>query len=183
MNALDRDALLQPVQRLLRDAAEGAHAIAADPAGRRQFQCARQPAVIGEEQQPLGVHVEAADADQPRQVLGQGAEDRLAAFRVGMGRHQAARLVAQEQPGPRPSGQRLAVDGDAVPRPDIEGRGVDRLAVDRDAPGGDPGLGLAPRGEPGAGNHLGDAVAFVSRLLGHASPSVMPGLVPGIPLM
>ena len=74
-DAVDGDAAAQPVERVLRDAAERAHAVAAQPAGRRQFQHAREPAVIGEQQQPFGVDVEPADADQPRQVLRQRAED------------------------------------------------------------------------------------------------------------
>src|SRR5690348_17882851 len=41
-------------------------------------------------------------------MLRQRAEDRIAAFRVGMGRHQPARLVAQEEPRARAAGQRLA---------------------------------------------------------------------------
>ena len=77
VHAVDGDAAAQTVERLLRDAAERAHAVAAQPAGRRQFEHARQPAVIGEQQQALGVDVEPADADQPRQVLRQRAEDRV----------------------------------------------------------------------------------------------------------
>ena len=56
---------------LLRHLAERAHAIAPQPAGRRQFQRAGEPAVVGQQQQPFGVEVEPADADQPRQSLGQ----------------------------------------------------------------------------------------------------------------
>ena len=42
---------------------------------------------------------------------------------------------------------------------DIERGRDDHRAVDGDAPGGDPGLRLAARGKPGAGDHLGDALA------------------------
>src|SRR5262245_61016536 len=70
-DAVDGDARAQAVELGLRHAAVGAHAIAAQPAGRRQFERAREPAVVGEEEQPLGVEVEPADADQPRQALGQ----------------------------------------------------------------------------------------------------------------
>ena len=55
--------------------AVGAHAVAAQPAGRRQLQHAREAAVVGEEQQALGVDVEPADRDDARQVFGQGVED------------------------------------------------------------------------------------------------------------
>ena len=58
------DAVAQRVELRLRDPAVRAHAIAPQPAGRRQFQHAREPAVIGEQQQPFGVEIEPADADQ-----------------------------------------------------------------------------------------------------------------------
>ena len=106
-HAVERDAAAQPVERLLRDAAERAHAVAAQPGGRRQFEHARQPAVIGEQQQPLGVEVEPADADQPRQVLRQRAEDGRPPLRVGMRGHQPARLVVEEQPRALAAAQRL----------------------------------------------------------------------------
>src|SRR6185312_10718801 len=114
VHPFDGDALLEAVQGFLRHAAERAHAVAAQPAGRRQFERPRQPAVIGEQQQALGVHVQAADADQAGQVLGQRGKDGRPPVRIGVGGHQAARLVAEEQPGAAAPGQRLAVVGDAV---------------------------------------------------------------------
>src|SRR5581483_7358979 len=75
VDAGDADAVLQAVERLLRDAAERAHAVAPQPAGRRQLQHPRQPAVIGEQQQALAVDVEPANADEARQPLRQGAEN------------------------------------------------------------------------------------------------------------
>jgi hypothetical protein len=160
MHAVDGDALFQSVERLLRDAAVDAHAVTPQPSGGRQFQNAREPAVVGQQQQPFRVHVEAADADQPRQVLRQRAEDCRPPFRVGMRRHQPARLVVAEQPRARTARQRVAIDGNAVARADVErGRG-DRLAIDADTPGRNPRLRLAPRSKPRARDHLGDAVAL-----------------------
>ena len=94
-----------------------------------------------------------------------------------MRRHQPARLVVTEQPRPLAPRQRLAVNRDAVGRRDVErGRGNHR-AIDGDAPGGDPGFRLAPRGKSGAGHHLGDALAGVLliALVGHAGFLVMAG--------
>ncbi len=48
----------------------GADAVAAQPAGGGQRQNAGEAAVIGEEEETLGVDVEAADGDDARQVLG-----------------------------------------------------------------------------------------------------------------
>src|SRR5262245_25516929 len=70
-DAVDGDASAQAIELGLRHAAVGAHAVAAQPAGRRQLERAREPAVVGEEEQALGIDVEPADADQPRQALGQ----------------------------------------------------------------------------------------------------------------
>ena len=80
IDAIDRDALAQPVERGLVGLALGAHAIAPQPAGRRQFEHAREAAVVGQQQQPLGVDVEPADADEARRVrpmLAQIIEDGL----------------------------------------------------------------------------------------------------------
>src|SRR6185312_8200211 len=54
-DAVDGDPALQTVERFLRHAAERAHAIAPEPAGRREFQRARESAVIGEQQQTFGI--------------------------------------------------------------------------------------------------------------------------------
>ena len=170
MHARDRDAGAQPVERRLHHAPQSAHAIAPQPAGRRQFEHARQTAVIGEQQQPFGVDVEPADADQPRQILGQRGEDGRASLRVGIRGHQAARLVIAEQPRALAGTQRLAVHRDAVGRRDVErGRGNHR-PIDGHAPSGDPGLGLAPRGQPRPRHDLGDAFAeiLLIALVGHA---------------
>ena len=67
--------------------------------------------------------------------------------------------------------QRLAVDRDAVRRRDIERRRGDDRAIDGDAAGRDPGLGLAARRKPGARDHLGDALAALFSLL--PLPAVM----------
>ena len=97
-DAADGDAGAQGVELLLRHRAMRAHAIAAQPAGCRQFEYARERAVVGQEQQAFGVEVEPADADEARQVFGQALEDGRPALRVGMRRHQPARLVVEEQP-------------------------------------------------------------------------------------
>ena len=177
-DAADRDAVAQSVELRLRHRTMGAHAVAPQPAGRRQFQHPRQRAVIGEEQEALGIEVEPADADQARQLFRQILKYRRPAFRVGMRGQQPARLVIKEKPRALGPGQRLAVDADAVGRRDIERRRVDHRAVDGDAAGGDPTLRLAARGEPGAGDYLGDTLAgFVLMVVSFA---LYIDLVPGI---
>src|SRR5262249_37869410 len=71
------DAAAQLVQRLLPNTAECAYGVSAQPAGRRQFEYAREPAVVREQQEAFGVDVEPADADEPRQVFRQRTEDRV----------------------------------------------------------------------------------------------------------
>ena len=110
VDAVDGDAVRQRVELRLVDLAMGAHAIAAQPAGGRQFEDAGEAAVVGEEQQAFGVDVEPADGDEPRQVVRQHVEDRVAALGIAVGGHQAARLVEQEQP-------RALAPGDAAARP------------------------------------------------------------------
>jgi D-alanyl-D-alanine dipeptidase len=92
-HALDRDALGQRRQRALVRHAVHPHAIAADPAVRRQLQFPGQRAVVGQQQQPLAVQVEPPDADHTRQARRQLFEHCRAALRIAMRRHQADRLV------------------------------------------------------------------------------------------
>src|SRR5262249_27000911 len=56
-DAVDGDAGAQPLELILADAAVCAHAITAQPTGRGQFERARERAVVGEQQQALGVEV------------------------------------------------------------------------------------------------------------------------------
>src|SRR6476661_387608 len=139
-DTVDLDTPLQLIKLCLSYFAMGAYPITPQPAGIRQFKRARQPAVIGQKQQPLGVEIEPADRDQPRQAFGQIVEYRGPPFRVGMGRHQPARLVKQKQPGAFARRQRLVVDGD------IERRRVDDATVDGNTALHDPFLGIAARG-------------------------------------
>ena len=142
----------------------GAHAIAAQPAGVGQFQRTCQPTVIGEQQQALGVEVEPADRDQPRQAFGQIVEHGRPPFGIGMRRHQPARLVIEEQPRTLARRQFLAVDRNDVVRGDIQRRRIDDAAVHGDAALRHHLLGIATRSEPGAGEYLGDALAGLLRL-------------------
>ena len=74
-HAVDGDAAAKLVELRLVDLAVRAHAVAAEPAGGGKLQHAREPAVVGEEQQALGVDVEPADRHDARHVRGQGGED------------------------------------------------------------------------------------------------------------
>jgi len=57
----------------------------------------------------------------------------------------------------------LAVDGEDVAGLDPDGRGREGPAVDGDPTLGDQALDLAPRGDPGPGEGLGDALAATLR--------------------
>ena len=113
-HAVDGDAAAKLVERRLVDLAVRAHAVAPEPAGRGKLQHAREPAVIGEEQQALGVDVEPADRHHARQVRRKRGEDRRPALRVAVGGDEALRLVEEPEPRALARGERLAVDLDAV---------------------------------------------------------------------
>ena len=74
-DALDGDSFGERFELGLRHGAEGAGAVGADDPGARQLELALQFAVVGEQQQPFGHEVEAADRHQPRQALGQPVVD------------------------------------------------------------------------------------------------------------
>ena len=136
-----------------------AHAIAAQPAGRRQFQHARKPAVVGEQQEPFGVDVEPADRDDARQVGRQRREHRRSPLRIARGGDEPPGLVEQKEPRALGRGERLAVDAHVVGFAHIEGWAAEHLAVDGDAALGDPGLGVAARTNARPRHDLGDALA------------------------
>ena len=150
-HAVDGDALLQPVERRLIDVAMGAHAVAAQPAGCRQFEHARKAAVIGQQQQAFGVDVEAADRHDARQAFRQVVENGRAAFRIGVGGHQAGRLVVEPQAGALYAADRHAVDLDAVGQRGVDDGRLQKRAVQPHAAFGNHALDIAARGHAGAG--------------------------------
>src|SRR5439155_11258699 len=96
--------------------------------------------------------------------LGQRVEDRLAALRIARRHDLARRLVVAPKAWPLGHRQGLAVDLDAACVGDVEGRRLQHFAVDAHAPLGDPALGVAARAEAGAGQPLGDALAWLGGL-------------------
>ena len=135
----------------------GADAIAAEPPRRRQLEDPREAAVVGQEQQALGVDVEPADRHDPRQVGRQGVENRRPPLGIARGGDEPAGLVEEKEPRALGRAEPLAVDPDVVGVADVIGGALEHLAVDADAAGGDPGFGVAARAKARAGHHLGDA--------------------------
>ena len=162
-HAVNRHAARQSVELGLVGLAIGAGAITAQPTGGRQFEHARQAAIIGQQQQPLGIDVESADRHQAGQVgefLGDIVENRRASLGIPVGGDEAARLVEQEEAGALARRQRAAVHSHAVFRRDVERGAGQNRAIDRNAAFGDPDFGVAARAKPGARHDLGDAVAM-----------------------
>src|SRR5690606_30707790 len=162
-HAVNGNAVLEAFERLRLDLAVDAHAVAAQPAGRRQLEHAGETAIVGEQDQALGVNVEAADSDETRQAFRQHIEDGLAAFRIAAGRHHAGRLVEQEQARALDRRDFLAVEFDLVGRLHVDrGRGQ-HLAIHLDAAVDDQALGIATRGNARARKALGDTLAAIGR--------------------
>src|SRR5579883_700354 len=170
VDAVDGDAVPQPVQIGLADPAMGADPITPDPAGLRQFQHPGEPAIVGEQQKALGADIEPPDAHEPRQALRQSIEHRRAALRIGVGAHEAGRLVIKEQSRALAARQRLAVNRDAIAHTHVHGRRPDGSAIDGDAARRDPFLGSPSRAQPRPRHHLRDAVFASARLRGEFDP-------------
>ncbi|MCY1244234.1 hypothetical protein D9M72_572970 [compost metagenome] len=111
----------------------GAHAVAAQPAGRGKFEHAGKTAVIGQEQQAFGVDVEAADRQDARQFVRQVVKDRRAAFRIGIGGHQSGRLVVEPQACALDAADRVSIHFDMVGKRRVDDRRVENDAVELDA--------------------------------------------------
>lgn len=159
-NAVDGNTVLQLVECFLIDLAMGAHAVTAQPAGGRQFERPRQAAVIGQQQQAFGIDVEATDRKNPRQTFRQVVEHGGTAFRIGIGRHQAAGLVVEPQARALDAADRHAIDFDLVVQRHVDDRRVENLAVQGDAAVEDHPLDVAARRHAGAGEYLGNALGL-----------------------
>src|SRR3546814_2595077 len=133
-DAVGGDSEDQLFELRLANVARGAGAIGAfDPAG-REFELALEFAVVGEEQQSLGIIIEAPDRHQAGQALGQQVIDRLAPFGVARGGEAAGGLVKTVEAGRDGFRDRVAVDGEAVERGEqLRGLGGN-FAVQGDAP-------------------------------------------------
>ena len=104
--------ILGPIwtERRLVDAAVDPHAIAPNPARRRAFQAAREPAVRREQQQSLGIQVEPADRNHARHLGWQFFKYSRPTLWITMGRDQSRRFMITPQSGRRRLGNRLSFD-------------------------------------------------------------------------
>lgn len=159
-DAFDLDPVLQLIELVLGDAAMGPGTIAADDPGGRLFQGARQTAIIGQEQQALGIEVQSADGDQPRQAFGQGFEHRRTTLGVVVTGHQADGLVIAEQTRRFGIAHHGPIDGEDITGIDLDGRGGQDDAIEGNAAGGNQTFNLPTGGNAGTGKHFSDAVAL-----------------------
>ena len=154
----------QVFELALRHVAEGAGAVGAGHATGGQFQLALYRAVIGEQQQALGVEVQTTDGHHAPGVFGQGIAQRgvdcWPPRRIAFCGDEASGLVEGEQPRRLGRGDGLAIDCHALEAgQDRRGR-FQHLAIERHAPLGNHALHFAAAGDAGAGKQLGNAVAF-----------------------
>ncbi len=113
-----------------------------------------QVAVVGDDQQPLGVGVEPTGGVEPRPGLPEQIDDRLAAPRIPHGRERAAGLV-HEKVDARLHPQRPAVEGDGGGFRVYGKSGVESdSAVNLDPAGPDKVDRFAAGGHAGDGDEL-----------------------------
>src|SRR5262249_49454578 len=96
----------------------------------------------------LGAKVETADGHQPRQVGRQIVIDRRARLRIAGRCQEPAWLVIAKEARGLSRRKRLAIDQDSRFVTNRQRPAGDALALDDDAPGGDPAFGLAARAQP-----------------------------------
>src|SRR5690606_25973781 len=96
-HAIHGNAVLQIIQLLLSDLAVSTHAIAAKPSGGRQLKDTRQPAIIGQQQKPLGIDIEPPNRQHARHFRRQRLKDRWATFRITICRHEPGWLMIKPE--------------------------------------------------------------------------------------
>lgn len=141
----------------LRDVPKGANAVGSGPAVGGKLKEPRERAIVGEQEEPLRVQVEAPAGNHPRQEpQRRRREHGRAAQRVRVRRHQAGRLVEPPQPGCRRGGaHKRAAHGQRVPRRvDEGGAGRDHAPVDGHQTLLDEPLGLPPGRNSCTGEYL-----------------------------
>jgi hypothetical protein len=90
-------------------------------------------------------------------MLAQKIKNRRPALWVMRGRDKTARLMEQKEPRPGTVDEGLAIDGDFVVRPDVDGRVHERHAIQGNAALADPAFCLSAGAEPRPRHDLGDA--------------------------
>jgi len=123
----------------------------------------RQPAVIGQQQQPFGIHVQTADRQHPGQACWQMVKNGLTVLFVPRADDQPTWLVVTPQHRRLARRQRLFINGDDVGRCDIECRAGNHLTIHCHATLGNARLGVATRTYTCTGNMFGDALRPVGR--------------------
>ena len=138
-------------------------AIASNQGGRRELKSPSQTSVIGQQQQPLGIEIEAANRNQPGQTRRQGIKNRRSPLRVAVAGHQSHGLMVADQPSRLCIGHHLSVEGDDVVGPNLDRRRGENPTIERHATSLDQALHFATRGDPGPGKGLGNALAACFR--------------------
>ena len=167
--AIDFDPLAQRGQAGIVGAAIHTHAVFAQPTGRGQFQLAFQRAIIGQQQQALGIQIQPAHAHHAGHFGGQRVINRGAPLLVAGGCHKACGLVVQPQARRFRRRQRRAIHGDAIPGRHVQRSALDNFAIDGNAACGDQRLGFAAAGAPRPGDNFGDTLACGVRLCAHGA--------------
>jgi len=166
--AFDHHAPAQPPDGILIGDAPHAYVVFALDLVPRVHQPLGELAVVRQEQQPLGVVVQAPDGVDVRAHFRQELEHRVAVLGVLARRHVAARLVEQDVAAARGDADALAVDADVVgPGIGFRAEFEDRLAVDRDAALCDEGFGGAAGRDARGREDLLEAVACCLRRHGY----------------
>ncbi len=143
--AIVQNPVAETLRRAFRQRRHGARLVDLLDAVARVRHGQRQRAVVGDQEQPLAVAVQAAYGIKPAAILRQILQDRAPPLGIVAGAEHVVRLVEQQVNAPfRP--QRTAIECDRVAAR-IEGHAHlrDRLAVDGDASGGDQAFAGAAR--------------------------------------
>ena len=148
------------------------------PAGRRQLHRPRQLAIIGQQQQPLGVEVESPDRENTRHVRRQSAEESAGlSSRPSSPAPPACDSATAASAPDRAGGSRPRRCG--LSDPTVTAGRCQDDAIDRDAAFGDPALRVAAGTKPGTRKPLGDPLRRGRQELGKSdSGMVIGGLRP-----
>jgi len=155
-NPIDGNAIGKPWQGFWIDLSLYTNPVFAAPPCAGKLEMPRQIAIIGQQQQPLGVKIEPANRQHPRHGVRKRVKDGLPPFVIPRGDDQATRFVIAPQACWLARRKRLAVDSDAVGRADVQRGTCHDLAIDCDPAIFNSLLGFTARTYTSARDMFGD---------------------------
>jgi hypothetical protein len=166
MGALNGDAVFESFKGLWINPAMDPHSVGAHPACGRKFQVAGQLSIIGQQNKPFTVKVQASHGNNPREVFGERVKEGGAPQFILVRGDEAFGLIVKPEARRGLLRERFFVHHNTIFRGDTKGGRIQNGSIHKNAPLADPGLCFPPGTKARASHDLGDALTLIHDRLG-----------------